>query len=170
MYKGIIIMLVAMLGAAALAAAAGATPSGGGIIACPLTSSCGGPIIHWPVCFDGWHPIVGCWPPLVSPPRVVVSRQEGHAFLCYSRFENDGGWAPTLDVATTLTVVAGPTSTPDEYWQPLMMPGNPPGYPTFGPNHLQCNGGKPTGAYTNYNNDPILAAYAGTLGIVGVGS
>lgn len=90
-----------------------------------------------------------------------------HMFLCYSKFEQDGGQVFTNGQA--LALLADPNSG---FWAPFAALGTTADGPNISGYHLVCNptGVKPTGQYLYANNDgsaelaPFDALVAGSAG------
>lgn len=87
---------------------------------------------------------------------VVDDSAVTHEFVCYSRFEQDGG--EVLDAATADAFVAAGR------WFPYALPGNVPGGENVGAYHLSCNppaGYEPTGQSVGDGGDVFDGAEPG---------
>ena len=87
----------------------------------------------------------------VAPATVPVD----HMFLCYSKFEQDGGMVVTADAAPALIALG--------MWIPSAVSGNVDGGDNLGAYHLACNPDptlKPTGQYVDQNGMVWDSTYA----------
>jgi hypothetical protein len=96
----------------------------------------------------------------------TATPQVDHTYLCYSKFEQDGGMVATADQAPALIALG--------MWQPSAIKGNLPDGPNVenvGGYHLSCNPPAtmlPTGFYADNNGVLYDASYATTEAKIGV--
>jgi hypothetical protein len=83
-----------------------------------------------------------------------------HVFVCYSKYEQDGGAVFEAATAATLTRMGN--------WAPSAVAGNVQGGDNLGAYHLECNPPstlKPTGMYVGGGGDIVSAAQAMNAGV-----
>lgn len=98
--------------------------------------------------------LAGAGAALVRPPD--------HVFLCYSKFEQDGG--AVFEVGESAALLAA------GYWLPSAVPGKVVGGDNIGDYHLECNPAaefKPLGTYLDDGGDVLSDARLGPYAILG---
>jgi hypothetical protein len=86
----------------------------------------------------------------LTPLVAGAAQKVNHAFLCYSKWEEDGGQVIEADMAQALLDLGR--------WLPVALPGTIPGGDNIGGYHLACNpppGAQPTGFYLGGGGDTL---------------